>query len=62
MDPQVSALKSRVRSLQDKVQQQSGVIVELMEEVERLAEVETAMGVCSEARTKARCIDHRFVC
>lgn len=46
-DPQVHALKSRVRTLQDKIQQQSGVIVELMEEVERLAEVENAMGVRS---------------
>jgi hypothetical protein len=44
-DPIVVALRSRVRTLQDKVQQQSGVIVELMEEVERLAEVENAMGV-----------------
>lgn len=44
-DPQVTALKSRVKILQEKVQQQSGVIVELMEEVERLAEVENAMGV-----------------
>lgn len=44
-EPQVNVLKSRVRTLQDKIHQQSGVIVELMEEVERLAEVEHAMGV-----------------
>jgi hypothetical protein len=45
-DPQVNALQSRNRTLQDKIQQQSSVIVELMEEVERLAEVENAMSVC----------------
>lgn len=44
-DPQVAALKSRVKTLQEKIQQQSSVIVELMEEVERLAEVENAMSV-----------------
>jgi hypothetical protein len=46
-DPQMNALKLRNSTLQDKIQQQSSVIVELMEEVERLAEVENAMGVRS---------------
>jgi hypothetical protein len=52
-DPQVNALQSRNRTLQDKIQQQSSVIVELMEEVERLAEVENAMGVCCNRRSSS---------